>query len=395
MANFCPKCGSKTHEDSLFCENCGNQLTPSKLRPRNLSPSQPAVQSRSEFSNRSSSYRYSSPTSSMSSDHSGYRDRKKPNNRLGLLIGIIVIGVIGISALSALFIGILPILDITNSHEYVGSHDYHVTNENFTHLEVIIDNSIGSVNVFFEEDLSAVLDAQIHVYARNDYDLYGSDVADVGQFNNNSFYFQFTPYSDSSWNSYYTYDVDLYISSKLATKLQIDVSTGSIMVDVRHALIEELFLETSTGSIDATFRNVQFNNSEYSYYQIHTSTGSVNTYFKDVTYTDETNNPYWEISTSTGSVHLGLFQEVENNSSLVIDYDVSTSTGSVTCNFGLNDIIGYTLDASTSLGDIMVEGYGSAISLPYNSENYQNASLKYNIDLSTLTGSIEIYHEPV
>ncbi|MHA2032969.1 MAG: hypothetical protein ACW99Q_26675, partial [Candidatus Kariarchaeaceae archaeon] len=173
------------------------------------------------------------------------------------------------------------------------------------------------------------------------------------------------------------------------------ISTGSIFIDAVDVLIGELFLETSTGSIEAYFTNVQFNNSEYNYYQIDTSTGSVTTRFHNVTYRNMTNNPQWSISTSTGSVNIDLFHEEALNSSLDIDYDVSTSTGSVICNFGLNDVIGYYLDASTSLGDINIEGYSSVISLPFTSENYQTASLKYILTLSTSTGSIEIYHEPV
>jgi hypothetical protein len=392
MSNYCKNCGGKTFPDSLFCETCGSQLTPS----RNVSFPRSEPQNRGEFTSRTRTPRYSSTTSPRYHNTSGYPYRKKSSSHLGLIIGIIIIGVIGISALSALFIGIFPLLDIIDSHDYVGSHDYTIgNNENFTHLNVIIDNSIGSVNVIFEDHLSTLLNAQIQVYAKNDYDLYGSDVADVGQDDENRLYFQFTPYSDSSWNSHYKYDVDLYISSNLATNLQIDVSTGSIMVDVRNTLIEELFLETSTGSIDATFVNVQFNNTDYSYYHIDTSTGSVNTYFQNVTYTDEANNPYWGISTSTGSVNVGLYQKQSLNSSLIVDYDVSTSTGSVTCIFVFNDSIGYSLDASTSLGDINIGGYETEITLPYSSENYQIASLKYDIQLSTSTGSIEIYREPI
>lgn len=388
MSNYCSKCGSKTYQDSVFCETCGSKLTPSKLTSRNANFSRSDKKFVSESTQRTNPPRYSSTTPNFSY-------RRKSNHRLGLIIGIIIIGVIVIGSLSALLIGFIPLLDLVDSYEYVGTHDYTITNSNFTQIDVIIDNSIGSVNVFYVEDSSSVLDAQIHVYAKDQGDLYGSDVADVGEYSRDHLYFQFTPYSDSSWNTMYTYDIDLYILKTLKSNLQIDISTGSIFVDANDVLIRELFLETSTGSIEAYFTNVQFNNSEYNYYHIDTSTGSITTSFHNVTYINMTNNPHWSISTSTGSVNLDLLQAAALNSSLDINYDVSTSTGSVTCNFGLNAVIGYYLDASTSLGDIIIEGFSSEVLLPYTSENYQTASLKYSLVLSTSTGSIEIYREPV
>lgn len=388
MSNYCSKCGSKTYQDSLFCETCGSKLTPSKLNSRGVHLSQSDNMFADELPKRTIPPRYSSAAPQ-------YPYRRKSNHRLGLIIGIIIIGVIVISSLSILFIGFIPLIGVVDSHEYVGTHDYEITNNNFTQIDIIIDNSIGSVNVFYVEDLPIVLNAQIHVYANDQRDFYQSDVADVGEYSGDHLYFQFTPYSDSSWNTDYTYDIDLHISKELKSNLQIDISTGSIFVDASDVLIGELFLEASTGSIEAYFTNVQFNNSEYNYYQIDTSTGSVTTRFHNVTYTNMTNNPLWSISTSTGSVNLDLSQEGALNSSLDISYNVGTSTGSVTCNFGLNDVIGYYLDASTSLGDIMDVGFSSDISFPYTSENYQIASLKYILILSTSTGSIEIYRHSV
>jgi rRNA maturation protein Nop10 len=387
MSNYCTRCGSKTHQDSLFCETCGSKLAPSKLNSRSANLSQSNNKFGGESTQRPSPPRYSPTT-----PHYPYR--RKSNHRLGLIIGIIIIGVIVIGSLSALFIGFIPILNYVDSHEYVGTHDYTITNINFTQIDVIIDNSIGSVNVFYVEDLPVVLDAKINVYARDENVLSGSEVADVGEYSRDHLYFQFTPYSDSSWNADYTYDIDLHISKQLKSNLQIDISTGSIFVDAEDVLIGELFLETSTGSIEAYFTNVKFNNSELNYYHIDTSTGSVTTRFHNVTYTNMTNNPLWSISTSTGSVNLDLSQEGELNSSLDIGYNVGTSTGSVICDFRLNDTIGYYLDASTSLGDIIIEGFNPEISLPYTSENYHTASSKYNLILSTSTGSIEIYNEP-
>lgn len=392
MSNYCPKCGSKTYQDSLFCDNCGSQLTLSKMSSENVDIQESNFQQRPDFTNRTRTPRYSSNAEPIPAT-STYPYRKKPHKHLGLIIGIIIIGVIGISALSALFIGFVPLLEITDSYEYVGSHDYRIEGPaNFTEIEVFIDNSIGSVNIYFEEHMSDMINAQLHVYAKSNHDLYGSEVADVGQNSNSQVYFLFT--TNLEWKNPYTYDIDLYISNKLASKLFIEVSTGAIMVDARKTLIEELFLETSTGSIDARFVDVRFNNSISNNYMIDTSTGSVNTQFDNVTYTDETNDPNWVISTSTGSVNIELSQEQALNTSLSIDYDVSTSTGSVTCIFALNNSIGYYLDASTSLGEIEIESYETTVSLPYYSENYQNASLKYNIELRTSTGSIEIYQEP-
>ena len=384
MSNYCPTCGSKTYPDSVFCENCGSKLTPKTSRGVDLSQQKNSY--RDEFTNRTSASPYSSTTPQ-------YRYRKKPHNRLGWVIGIIIISIVGFSILSMFVTGLIPLFNSFGTYEYVGTHDYSITNDNFTQVDVIIDNSIGDVNVFYVEDSLTALDAQINVYAKNQRDLSGSDGADIGAYSADHSYFQFTPYSDSSWNSDYKYDIDLYILITLKTNLQIDVSTGSIMVDVHDVELGEVFLETSTGSIEAFFTNILLNNSQYNNYQIVTSTGSIDTRFHNVSYTDNGNTPHWSISASTGTINFELFQWETLNSSVNIEYDVSTSTGSVTCSFGLNDSIGYYLDASTSLGDIIIEGFNPEVSLPYHNEEYQAAPVNYVLILSTSTGSIEIYYE--
>ncbi len=391
MANYCQNCGSKTYEDSLFCETCGYQLTTSKLKRNSVNKTQLNYQQRPEFvkKRRESPYHSTSPYTSVNIPPYSYR--KKSNRHFGLFLGIIIIGIVGIGAISALIFGIIPILDeVTDPHQYIGSKNYSIeAKTNITTLEIIIDNSIGSINVQHVENMTLLFDAQIHVYARKNHDLAGSKDLEIQQ--GDDLYTVLFETSSEVWNNPYTYDIDLYISNKAKSNFNIDVSTGSITFGATKTEIQELSLGTSTGSIEASFEDVLFNNSIFNHYILYTSTGSVLVRLNNISYSSAINEYIWDISTSTGSIAFELYQDYIQNSSINVNFDVSTSTGSVTCIYRLNDLIGYSLDASTSLGDVTV--FGSGISLPYISDNYQEAISKYDILLSTSTGSIEIFQE--
>ncbi|MFX0085998.1 MAG: hypothetical protein ACFFAU_10000 [Candidatus Hodarchaeota archaeon] len=391
MANYCQNCGSRTYEDSLFCETCGYQLTTSKLKRNSVNTVQSDYQQRPIFMKKSKQPRYHSNLPSTTTNVSPYAYRKKSSRHFGLFLGVIIIGIVGIGAVSALIFGIIPIVDeVTDPHQYIGSKDYSIeAMSNITTLEVIIDNSIGSINVQHIENMTKLFDAQLHVYARKNYDLAGSKDLEIQQ--GDDLYTVLFETSSEVWNNPYTYDIDLYISNKAKSYFDIEVSTGSITFGATKTEIQELFLETSTGSIEASFEDVLFNNSIYNHYILYTSTGSVLVRLNNISYSSTINEHIWDISTSTGSVSFELYQDYIQNSSINVNFDVSTSTGSVTCIYRLNDLIGYSLDASTSLGDVTI--FGSGISLPYISDNYQEAISKYDILLSTSTGSIEIIQE--
>jgi hypothetical protein len=391
MVNYCQNCGSKTYEDSLFCETCGYQLTPSKLNRKFVSTTQSNFQQRPKFVKRPRQSRYPSTSPSTHTNVSPYSYRKKSNRHFGLVLGIIIIGIIGIGAISALIFGIIPVIqEVADPHQYIGSKNFSIEDTtNITKLDIIIDNSIGSINIESVENMSILFDAQLHVYSRKNYDLAGSQEIEIMQDID-----RYTVLFDTSsdvWNNPYTYDIDIYISNKAKSNFNIDVSTGSIVFDARKTQIQELFLEASTGSIEASFEDVFFNNSNNDFYIVDISTGSVQVQLDNVSYSSTINEQNWAISTSTGYVTFELYQDYHPNSSINVNYDVGTSTGSVTCIYRIDDLIGYSLEASTSLGDIRI--YGSGISLPYISDNYQVASVKYDIFLSTSTGSIDIYQE--
>jgi len=393
---FCPKCGSKIFQDSIFCENCGGQLTPSKISSFNVNKTPMNNQQKPEFMKRSKPSYYPSHATPINTYGSPYSHRRKSHLPIGMIAGFFVIGIIGLSAISALMFVVLPILsDVTNEYEYLGSKDCSIgETTNTSKIWMVIHNSIGSINIEVLDNQPELLNAHLHVYSRNNHEFEGSQDILIDQ--QEDYYLVSFDSSSDVWNSAYKYDIDLYISNKTTLSFNIVMTTGSISLEGRKARIQQLHLEASTGSIEASFTNVLFenfiNSTDNNFCSIETSTGSVDVRFDNVIYDDTINNQSWLISTSTGSVNFELLQNSVQNSTINVDYYVTVSTGSITHVCIIDSLIGFSLDPSTNTGDIILNEYETKFTMfPYYSENYQVASNIHDITLSISTGSIEIF----
>ena len=224
---FCPKCGSKIFQDSIYCENCEGQLTPSKISSFNVNKTPMNNQQKPEFMKRSKPSYYPSHAPPINTYGSPYSHRRKSHLPIGMIAGFFVIGIIGLSAISALMFVMLPILsDVTNEYEYLGSKDYSIEETtNTSKIWMVIHNSIGSINIEVLDDQSELLNAHLLVYSRDDYDFEGSQDIMINQQEDYHRVFLDT------WNSDYKYDVDLYVSSNATLSFNIEVTTGSILLE--------------------------------------------------------------------------------------------------------------------------------------------------------------------
>ncbi len=379
MNNYCSRCGAKVaEEESLFCEYCGSKLKRSTLSHSSVPPPplKPVYDSYPQVK---------SPTSSQKFYGSPYKSQSNSLKWFFVVIFIVIIGFASVVAISGLFI----MLPISNNYgigpyEYIGDKDFYLYDwNNISRVDLDIHNSVGSVNIEYKDNMSLLVEAQISVFARNGHSLESANTFETTHYT--EVYVVSFDSASESYRNPYTYELDIAISKLAHTALNVDVLTGSIHLIAHETSISHLSLESSTGSITSEFQGVFFDESNDLF--MSSSTGAIVTSFKDVFYSS--NDVEWEIDTSTGSINVGIFQsEVVNDTR--INYAIDTSTGSISCSYNLNPLMGLSVEADTSTGAIYTPGYSTDDSFTYASENYYSASMKFNLELSSSTGSISI-----
>jgi hypothetical protein len=363
MANFCSKCGGKVFEDSTFCEYCGNRLKTPKFTPKSVYP--PSASSTREPVYRSTTN--GTPQSGIPQYSHTYYKSPSSGIKWSSLVAIFFIVILGFVAVAVL-IGLIfiPISfnHIISDYNYIGDKSFSIGDSvNTTNLKLEIDNSVGPVSIKFD-NMTQLFDSRILVYAQEGHTLEDANNFEESYYNSIQS-ISFDSSSGSSWENPYTYELEITISTLVTAALDVEISTGSMDIIAHEATISNLILETSTGSINAEFSEVFFNTSDAL---------SIGT---------------WNIGTSTGSIELDINQDRVNNNTR-IDYDVTASTGSIDCYYNLKSEIGLSLYASTSLGSISADGYSTDDSYTFTSENFSDASMKFDLKLSSSTGSVTI-----
>lgn len=383
MANFCSKCGAKVFEDSTFCEYCGNRLKAPKLTPKSVYA--PSTRSTREPVYRSTTN--GTPQSSIPhSSHTYYKPSSSGIkwSSLVAIFFIVVIGFVAVAVLIGLIFIPISFNHIISDYNYIGDKSFSIDDSvNVTNVKMEIDNSVGPVSIKFA-NMTQLFESRILVYAQERHTLEDANNFEENYYNDIQF-ISFDSSSGSSWENPYTYELEITISTRVTAALDVEISTGSMDIIAHEAAISDLILETSTGSINAEFHEVFFNTSDA--LSIGTSTGSISTSFENINYSS--NDVKWNIGTSTGSIELDINQDRVNNNTR-IDYDVTASTGSIDCYYSLNPEIGLSLYAVTSLGSITADGYSTDDSYTFTSENFSTASMKFDLKLTSSTGSVTI-----
>ncbi|MHA1346316.1 MAG: zinc-ribbon domain-containing protein [Candidatus Heimdallarchaeaceae archaeon] len=380
---FCTKCGSQLADQADFCHKCGSKIemvkgVPTAMPIESKTPSQPRME---------------------------YDDRKYNRRRnvvLGLSVGIIVIIVVPIVLWS--------IFGVIN-YQHIGTFSYDETSMEYTNLNLVIDNSVGSIDIFYDDTMTKPFEAIVEVYGRDDASLLDAVNFTTTYLNNDTMEIMFVSgdFDFFFWdNQVFTYDIIIYINPAETADIFVDTDTGSISLSteaIDSLEITSIDLQSSTGSIDLDMTNsvnttlddlnIETNTGRIdvdlgvrttlddSYVIIDTDTGSINFGFVDLISID---NMTWEITTDTGSINLEIEQNIVYPFQFLSSFIVDTDTGSITVDFFFNDTIGYHFDGSTSTGSVDILGSENAFSSP----NYGTAENLYDFELTTSTGSVTV-----
>lgn len=383
ITEFCTKCGSQLADQADFCHKCGSKIEMVKGVPTAV-PVETKIPSQSV----------------MEYDSSKYDRRRKVV--IGLSVGIIVTILVPIILLS--------IVGVVN-YQHIGTYNYDETSMDYTNLNLVIDNNVGSIDIFYDDTMIKPFEAKVEIYGRKDASLsdamnftttyLSNDTMEIS-FNSGEFDFFF-------WDKkVFTYDITVYINPEVTADIFVYASTGSVSLStesIDSLDIVNIDLQSSTGSIDLDMRNsvnttLNGLNLETSagridvnlgirtalndsYVLIATSTGSIDFGFVDLLSVDSMT---WKITTDTGSINIEIMQDIVYPFQFFSLFDVETSTGSITMDFFFNATIGYQIDGSTSTGSVDILGNEEG----YYSPNYATAINIYDFDLITSTGSITV-----
>ncbi|MCK5410038.1 MAG: zinc ribbon domain-containing protein [Candidatus Heimdallarchaeota archaeon] len=383
MTEFCTKCGSQLADKADFCHKCGSKIEMIKGVPTAM-PIESKTPSQSKDVYDSSKY-----------------DRRR-NVVIGLSVGIIAIIVVPIVLWS--------IFGVIN-YQHIGTFGYDETSMEYTNLDLIINSSVGSIDIFYDDSMIKPFEATVEVYGREEASLSDAMNFTTTYLSNDTMeiIFDSGEFDFFFWDKkVFTYDITIYINPAVTADIFVDADTGSVSLSteaIDSLNIVSIDLQSNTGSIDLDMINSVnttlnglnlFTNTgridvdlgvrtalDDSYVVIVTNTGSIDFEYVDlIAYDDMT----WEITTNTGSINVEIIQNIVYPFQFLTFFDVDTDTGSITVDFFFNATIGYHFYGSTSTGSVDILGSGDE----YSSPNYATAENLYDFDLSTSTGSVTV-----
>lgn len=406
---YCVSCGTAVTSTDDFCFKCGAKIENYK----ELHEPSGNVRIVSERSNNLDSQDFESKRRHRSKRHF------KPLIIILLITGAIVAPIVVMSSISSI-------------RSPIGTLTYDVPTSGIIDVDLIIDNSLGSVNIIYDDSITNLFEAFIEVRGglratmedaiNFKHEVVGDTV--IISFIDEQVFVSFLSMKSLS------YEIDIWINPIAVVDFNIETSTGSITCSLDgndNLLIKEAYFSSSTGSVNfiggavenTTIGDVFIESStgsllfDFRYSTVasltdlvmDTSTGSVKAYLGEtmtinctvvnlststgsvlLEYTNiiQLGDLDWNLDTSTGSITLVFEQTILPGINCSSIYDLETSTGSITIDCEVNTGIGIEIDADTSTGSINLPGGGSH----YTSPEFSLKGCQYSFTLMTSTGSM-------
>jgi len=307
--------------------------------------------------------------------------RKLKKNRNGIA-GLIIVIVIAL----AIIAGVVAVL-VTRGGAFtlIGETDYTYASTANLNLTLTIDNTVGSVDVEYDDTLTSLLEARLEFWGRSE-----ATIADAKNFTS-TITDKITISFDSGvvtwqWGNKSAFYQKLFIkiNPDAIAEYSLTVTTGSVTLNfdsLTESEITMLDVDVTTGSVDVDFGDNTFLNT--STVSLETTTGSVDVISQEVKFVDDI---VWTIKTTTGSIDLTVDQVAIPSDNYIATFNVDTTTGSIDLLYTLAETdFGIRITAQTTTGSITLPGGGNL----YESNGYSGELIKYIFDLDTTTGSIE------
>ncbi|NHJ31727.1 MAG: zinc ribbon domain-containing protein [Asgard group archaeon] len=405
---YCVSCGTAVTSTDGFCFKCGAKIENYK-----------------KLDEPSGSVRIIAERPNNLDDQDYIKTRKPQSKRRykPLLVILLIVGAL---------VPIAVMSSIASIRTPIGTLTYDVPTTGTTDVDLIIDNSVGSINIIYDDSITNLFEAFIEVRGgfratmddaiNFEHEVVGDEII-ISFIDDQSFKGFFNMKSLS-------YKIDIWINPIAIVDFNIEISTGSITCSldgnddllikdayfssstgsvnfisgtVENTTIGDIYIESSTGSLLFDFR--YSTDASITDLIMDTSTGSVKAYLgetmiincTDVTLSTSTGSVLleytniiqlgdldWNLDTSTGSITLNFEQTILPAVNCSSTYYLETSTGSINVNCETDVGIGIEMSADTSTGSITLPSGGSY----YSSPDFSLKSSQYSFILLTSTGSI-------
>jgi len=294
-------------------------------------------------------------------------------------IAAIIIVLLVVAALVVLFFPFQPVR-FSQSNE--------ASAVNVGRLNLLFNSDIANVNIVLR-DLPGNQLAASNVTATGFRGIFGDDKPLALSFdentNSSALTWLVTVARAGGWSAVSPLSVvcDLYIDPSVNLSVSVTTGTGSIILNAdREATFERLALQTTTGGVEASVTQAVTISGPLS---LQTTTGSVQLSWDDVAVSADI--PV-SVKTTTGSANVNITQTRQLGGNVTLNAQVVT--GGVNFAMKIQNSVGATISASTTLGGIDVQEDGfSGNQAPLQSSNYPAASNFY-VTLQGTTGGINI-----
>jgi predicted membrane protein len=175
---------------------------------------------------------------------------------------------------------------------------------------------------------------------------------------------------------------DIYVDPKIELNLTVSTGVGQIAMNARDQTIQNLALQTTTGSIKASLgRSVVLTGNV----STTTTTGFVTLDWEQA---DAEGNITINVKSTTGTANVRLNRNFMLAGNVSIE--AGATTGSVDFEMTIHDDVGAQIESSKLLGAINVQQEGFSGSQELLRSNNYPAPSNFNVKLSTITGNVNI-----
>ena len=317
---------------------------------------------------------------------------------------------VGISFLIIVPIIIFGVLNNLNLN-HVGDLEFNVDSFAETNIILDIDNSLGDIEIQYDQTLTNLFEADIEVWGKPN-----SDIADAKNFllDNDTVGEITLSFDSGDWSFWFwrtetfRYEIVIYLHPSAEVDFDIDAGTGAILLDtnaVDYLNLNDVNLESGTGklsvvmvnSVNISVENLNLNTGtgdvvvdlgsfthlNTSTVLLKTGTGYIALTYEDLILYDDI---VWSLDTGTGWIYINIIQNVVFPMVHETAFLAETGTGTISVDVQLNISIGIHVDADVGTGDIDIFGYDH----DYESLNYATADNIYTLMLDTGTGDIVV-----
>ncbi|MHA2275587.1 MAG: hypothetical protein ACXAC2_07460 [Candidatus Kariarchaeaceae archaeon] len=250
----------------------------------------------------------------------------------------------------------------------------------YNSVELEITNEIGKVDIRSETDTNYAVSVILSVFSRNTdtYTLENAEELTTTTPEANKTKISFISNPDNLGIPNYKYEITIVVNTAITLAMDIDLTTGSITLDLKDSVLSELNLVSTTGFKDITITNCEIADSAPF---VDGTTGGTDISLINLNFTVITD---WTISSSTGVIDM-IINGLESINGTHA-FDITATTGDVQVNTALSGI-GFKVTASTSLGTITLPGGSDS---PYLSPDYASAGVKIDFGITVTTGSVTV-----